>query len=142
MKYTTDIRYKKTFAGQFISLAKISEFVRKAAERGGFSEIEVYEVQLAVDEAFSNIIEHAYGGEGNGEIECVCLDTASEMTIVLHDWGKAFDPAGVPEPDFSLPIEELISRGAGLILMNKIMDKTEFQFSEDEGNYLTMTKKK
>jgi serine/threonine-protein kinase RsbW len=142
VKYSTEIRYEKTFPGQFKSLAEISEFVRKAAERGGFGELEVYEVQLAVDEAFSNIIEHAYGGEGQGDIVCVCVDTAGEITIVLHDWGKAFDPEGVPEPDFSVPIEELNSHGAGLILMKKIMDKTEFQFSEDEGNYLIMTKNK
>lgn len=142
MKYSTEIRYEKTFPGLFKSLAEVSEFVRKAAERGGFSEIEVYEVQLAVDEAFSNIIEHAYGGEGQGDIECICLDTKGEIKIVLHDWGKAFDPGKVPEPDFSLPIEELNSGGAGLILMNKIMDKTEFKFSKDEGNYLVMTKKK
>ncbi|MCH7663210.1 MAG: ATP-binding protein [Chloroflexi bacterium] len=141
MKYSTEIRYEKTFPGDYKNLAEIGEFIRKAGERGGFGEIEVYELQLAVDEAFTNIIEHAYGGEGEGEIECVCLDSDGDMTIVLHDWGEAFDPGGVPEPDFSVPIEELNSRGAGLVLIRKIMDKTEYRFSK-EGNFLIMTKHK
>lgn len=141
MKYSTEIRYEKTFPGQFKNLAALSEFIRKAAERGGFDEIQVYELQLAVDEAFSNIIEHAYGGEGEGEIECICMDSAGDMTIVLHDWGEPFDPGSVPEPDFSVPLEELNSRGAGLVLIRKIMDKTEFRFSE-QGNFLIMTKHK
>lgn len=142
MEYSTEIRYEKTFPGQFKKLAEVSEFIRKAAERGGFGEIEVYELQLAVDEAFSNIIEHAYGGEGKGDIECICLDSGGEMTIVLRDWGKAFDPKSVPEPDFSVPIEEVNSRGAGLVLMRKIMDELEYRFSEEEGNSLIMIKHK
>lgn len=142
MTYSTEIRYEKTFAGTFKNLAKISSFIRKAAERGGFDEIEVYELQLAVDEAFANIIEHAYLGEGKGDIECVCLDSSGDMTIVLHDWGKTFDPNAVEIPDYSLPIEEVSPRGAGMLLINKIMDKTEYKFSEEDGNYLIMTKSK
>ena len=142
MKYSTEIRYEKTFNGDFKNLAEISAFIRKAAERGGFNEIEVYELQLAVDEAFANIVEHAYMGEGKGDIECVCLDSGADMTIVLHDWGKSFNPNGVEDPDFSVPIEEITKRGAGMLLIKKIMDKIEYKFSEEDGNFLIMTKSK
>lgn len=142
MKYSTAIKYEKSFSGQFKNLAKVSEFIRKAAERAGFNEIEVYELQLAVDEAFSNIIEHAYEGEGIGDIDCICFDSDGKITITLHDWGKSFDPESISPPDFSVSIEDLDSNGAGLIMMHKIMDELEFKFTEDDGNYLIMTKHK
>lgn len=142
MQYSTEIRYEKTFPGKFNTLASLSEFIAKAAERAGFNEIEVYELQLAVDEAFSNIIEHAYGGEGLGDIECYCFDSEDSFKITLHDWGKAFDPDSIPKPDFTLPIEKMNSRGAGLVLIRKIMDDISFRFTETEGNFLTMVKKK
>ena len=48
------------FPGEFDSLPAISDFASGAAEAAGLSEDAVYEVQLAVDEACANIIEHAY----------------------------------------------------------------------------------
>ncbi|MDH3943260.1 MAG: ATP-binding protein, partial [Anaerolineae bacterium] len=62
--------------------------------------------------------------------------------ITLHDWGKTFDPSSVPEPDFDVPLDKMNSRGAGLILIRKIMDETNFRFTEKDGNFLTMVKHK
>lgn len=142
MKYSTEIRYEKSFTAEYKNLSKISEFVRKAAERAGFNELEVYELQLAVDEAFSNIIEHAYGGENKSDVDCICYDSPEHMSITLHDWGKSFDPDSIIEPDFSLPLEEIQTRGAGLVLMRNTMDTLEYKFTENDGNYVTMIKEK
>ena len=60
------------FSGRFESLADIRKFVFQAASNAGFDEKEIYAVELAVDEACSNIIEHAYEGEGKGDIICTC----------------------------------------------------------------------
>lgn len=142
MQYSTEIRYEKTFPGKFNKLANLSEFIGKAAERAGFDEIEIYELQLAVDEAFSNIVEHAYGGEDVGDVDCICFDNEKAFTITLHDWGESFDPTSLPEPDFSVPLDKMNSRGAGLVLIRKIMDETNFRFTENDGNFLTMVKNK
>ncbi|NJN43607.1 MAG: ATP-binding protein [Anaerolineae bacterium] len=55
-----------TFPGQFKSLEKISQFVQKAASQAGLDEEALYSVELAVDEACSNIIEHAYQAKIKG----------------------------------------------------------------------------
>jgi serine/threonine-protein kinase RsbW len=129
-----------TFPGQFESLAKISQFVVQAARAAGLNEDAVYAVDLAVDEACTNIIEHAYGGEGNGDIVCTCTTTPEGLKILLHDRGKKFTPSKVPLPNTKARLKDVKSRGAGLFLIYKMMDKVHFDFNEDAGNTLTMEK--
>jgi serine/threonine-protein kinase RsbW len=134
--------YKATFPGRFKSLAEISEFVSRATNEIGFDETTAYMILVAVDEACTNIIEHAYGGEGHGDIECSCEITEGSLKIVLRDRGEPFDPTGVPEPNFSVPLKELECRGAGLVLIQKIMDEINFVSTPDGENVLTLIKRK
>jgi serine/threonine-protein kinase RsbW len=134
--------YKATFPGWYTSLAKISEFVSRAVDEVGFDETTAYTILVAVDEACANIIQHAYGGEGPGEIECSCDVSEDSITIILRDRGKPFDPTTVPEPNFAVPLEQLECRGAGLVLMQRIMDEIEFTSTPDGENVLTMVKRK
>jgi serine/threonine-protein kinase RsbW len=130
------------FPGRFESLAGIRKFVSEAAEEAGFDDKEIYAVELAVDEACSNIIEHAYGGEGKGEIICICNDVNNGLEIILKDEGERFDPSLVSPPDFSIELEKLKPRGAGLFLIRNMMDDVDYKFSEDSGNELRMVKRR
>jgi len=130
-----------TVSGRFKSLARISEFVSQFAEEAGLDETATYTVLVAVDEACTNIIEHAYGGEGRGDIQCACDVKDDTLTIILRDRGDPFDPASVPEPDFNVPLQELKFRGVGLVLMQKIMDEIKFTTTPDGENILTMIKR-
>jgi serine/threonine-protein kinase RsbW len=132
----------RTFSGRYKNLAKIADFVSGIAQDAGFDTAQVYSLQLAVDEACTNIIEHGYGGEGRGKIVCACDLSANGLTITLKDWGRKFDPEEVPKPNYNVPLEKLQKRGAGLYLMNKIMDRVHYQFDDKKGNQLTMFKKK
>jgi len=130
------------FPGRLESLADIRDFVVQAAKRAGFDEKDVYAVELAVDEACTNIIEHAYGNQESGEIECTCDVREGEIVIVLRDHGKPFDPDKIPEPNFSVGLAELKPRGAGLFIMKKMMDEVKFTFDSKKGNTLRMVKRK
>jgi len=130
------------FSGRFESLAGIRKFVSEAASEAGFDDKDIYAVELAVDEACANIIEHAYGGEGKGEIICICNDLNNGLEIILKDDGERFDPAGVSTPDFSIELDKLEPRGAGLFLINNLMDNVDFKFSKETGNELRMVKRK
>ena len=130
------------FSGRFESLAGIRKFVFEAASEAGFDDKEIYSVELAVDEACSNIIEHAYGGEGKGDIVCTCNDINNGLEIILKDDGEPFDPSDVSPPDFSIELEELKPRGAGLFLIRNMMDDVDFKFSKEDGNELRMIKRK
>jgi serine/threonine-protein kinase RsbW len=132
----------KTFPGYFSSLGPISEFIAKEAEIAGLDDHEIYSVQLAVDEACTNIIEHAYEGEGKGDIVCICESKPDRFEIELRDRGKSFDPDIIPDPKVGVPIDSLGSRGAGVYLMKKLMDEVSFVFSEGGETILRMMKKR
>lgn len=131
-----------TFPGRFESLVKISKFVARSVEAAGFDDPTAYCVLLAVEEACSNIINHGYGGEGKGDIKCSCEVTDDELIITLRDWSETSCPTSVPEPDFAVPLENLKLKGAGLILINKIMDEVRFESAPDNGNVLVMVKRR
>lgn len=132
----------ENFPSRFESLAGIRDFVNLAAKDAGFNEKEIYAVELAVDEACANIIEHAYDGEGKGQIECTCNDINGGLEIIIKDDGKPFDPDSVPSPDFSVDLEDLQPRGAGLFIIQNLMDDVSFTFSKNKGNILRMVKRK
>jgi serine/threonine-protein kinase RsbW len=131
-----------TFPGRFDSLEKICEFVQQVARCASLDDPEVYAVQLAVDEACTNIIEHAYSGEEAGNIECTCDVLSDGLKVILHDHAPPFNPDEVPEPVLNVPLEEVKSRGLGLFLIRKMMDEVKFEFTPDVGNTLTMVKRK
>jgi serine/threonine-protein kinase RsbW len=130
------------FPGRFDSLAAIGEFVARAAKAAGLNARAIYSVQMAVDEACSNIIEHAYGGEGRGSIECTCCISDEGLTVILHDHGRPFDPASVPDPNLHTSLEDRTVGGLGLYFVRQLMDEVHFEFTPDSGNLLTMVKYK
>ncbi len=132
--------HKKKFPGQFGSLVAISEYIIQAATQAGLDDSQVYEVQLAVDEAATNIIEHAYHDTDKGVIECSYEILPNGIKVILVDRGKPFDPADVPEPVFTTDIEEVKPRGLGIFIMRKVMDEVRFDISAGGKNTCTMVK--
>ena len=126
-------------------LHHIASIAARAAEAVGFDDNQVCRIELAVDEACSNIIEHAYGGQP-GEIGVEILpEPHQQITIVLTDTGQSFDPDGVPEYVPCKSIEEIKIGGLGLHLMKQAMDNVCFEFNvpgkTGRFNRLTMVKK-
>lgn len=134
--------HSKTFKSKLEYLEAISQFVILAATEAGLDDSAIYAVQLAVDEAATNIIEHAYQNTGKGDIECSCVILEDGLKIILKDHGIPFDPESIPEPNIQVPLEDLKPRGLGLYMMRKVMDEVRFEFSPKTGNKLTLYKRK
>lgn len=81
----------------------------------------IYSVQLAAHEVCTNIVDHAYAGNPCGRIGITLTLTwqPPQMTVDLHDTGRAFDPANVPAPNLDVPQEH---GGYGLFLIHSLMD--------------------
>ena len=130
------------FPGRYDSLTRIVDFVTASAETAGLNAHDVQAVQLAVDEACSNIIQHAYGGEGRGDIECTCCIGADGLTMTLKDHGASFNPDNVPAPNLGADLEGRMEGGLGMFIMRKMMDEIRFVFAPESGNVLTMVKRR
>lgn len=130
------------FTAKFEFLDEIREFVGDIARAGGFGAKDVYNIQLAADEAASNIIEHAYEGVSDGLLELSCGVSGNVITIILVDHGEPFDPSAVPLPDLKADLSERKIGGLGIFLMRKLMDEVRYEIKPNKGNILTMTKRK
>ena len=130
------------FSAKFEYLDEIREFVGDIARAGGFSGKDIYNIQLAADEAASNIIEHAYEGVSNGVLELSCEVKGDLLTIILVDHGESFDPSEIPLPDLKADLSDRKIGGLGIFLMRKLMDEVRYETRSNRSNVLTMTKRK
>jgi serine/threonine-protein kinase RsbW len=130
------------FSARFEFLDEIREFVAQVARKGGFSEKMVYALQLAADEAASNIIEHAYEGVADAFLDVTCDMQGDTIVISMHDTGKSFDPSTVQEPNLTTDLSERQIGGLGIFLMRKIMDTVRYESNPRTGNLLVMTKRR
>ncbi|MCC6300773.1 MAG: ATP-binding protein [Anaerolineales bacterium] len=130
------------FAAKFEFLDEIREFVGNIARASGFGDKDVYNIQLATDEAASNIIEHAYAGAADGVLELSCDMGEKELVITLVDHGLPFDPSEVPMPDLQADLADRKIGGLGIFLMRKLMDEVHYRSNADKSNVLTMIKRK
>ncbi len=115
--------------------------VAEVARGGGFSEKSIYSLQLAADEAASNIIEHAYEGESDASLFMTCDMKGDQIVITMRDTGKSFNPSSVKEPNLKADLSERQIGGLGVYLMRKLMDTVYYESSRS-GNLLTMTKRR
>lgn len=122
------------------NIPAITSFVTQAAEAAGFGETDSFHCQMAVDEACTNIVEHAYAGRDDGRIDVACQVEPGDVTIWITDSGQRFDPAAIPEPDLTgRSVAEIEPGGIGMHLMRKMMDEVEFSFASGQ-NQLRMRK--
>ncbi|MCA9899412.1 MAG: ATP-binding protein [Anaerolineales bacterium] len=143
-------KHVQTFPGRYEEIQKICQFVANGAAASGLDATAVFHIELACDEACTNVIEHAYGGEDQGEIRVSWQLLDKAFTIVIHDNGRSFDPDAVPKPALpKLPddapppdIEDVKVGGLGIHFMEQLMDEVVFSFDDGTGNTLTLVKKK
>lgn len=135
-----DIR-KLTVLGRFSygSIPTITQFVADAAEAALLDEDAVFHCQMAVDEACTNVIEHAYGENPNSNFEITCAVEPGKCTIEIVDQGKRFDPTSVPPPEISQNLDDIRPGGVGIHLIKQLMDEVRFEYT-GRGNTLTLVK--
>jgi serine/threonine-protein kinase RsbW len=127
------------FEGRYACLADIAAVVREKSAKAGLQGDSINAVESAVDEACSNIIEHAYKGEDKGEIVLEVELISEGIKIRITDQGDAFKPEKIPSPDISAPLSRRKPSGLGLYMMRKCMDEVNFEFSPG-CNTLTLIK--
>lgn len=132
--------HRITRAAYLESLSDFREFIKeRCAGTPGVIEETLYDIQLAVDEACTNIISHGYAGLEPGSI-IMDLDIHDDKIIVtLTDFGHSFEPSSAPAPDVNAPIEERELGGFGLFFIQQSMDDMNYQVTED-GNKMILTK--
>ncbi len=123
------------------NLERVADFVADAAARTNLTARQSDDVQMAVDEAVTNVMEHAYAGVTDGSIAIKLRIDEKLIFVEIRDRGQEFNPKKVKRPNIKGPLEERSIGGLGVFFMKKLMDKVEFA-RDDAGNVTRMTKKR
>ena len=118
-------------------LSPFRKELRQILTHAGWEKKTTEEILLAVDEALTNIIRHAYQGKP-GKMMVSVAATADKVEIVLEDWGQKFDPTQVPSPE--LPRHK--PGGLGIHFIRTIMDQMIYDDQGPAGNRLRLIKHK
>ena len=136
----TDNPVSLTIQSDINEIPRVSSALETVMHDHGFTEEDILDTQLAVEEAVTNIIMHGYQGTG-GEIVVLCRAGPGIIEIQLEDRAVPFNPLSIPEPDLAGDIEERRIGGLGIFLVRQVMDEVEYRF-EDGKNILRLTKRK
>ena len=132
--------HRITRAAYLESLHDFREFIKEhCANVPGMDGEILYDVQLAVDEACTNIISHGYADLDPGSIILDLEIDPDKLIVSLTDFGHSFEPSSAPVPDVDAPIEERELGGFGLFFIQQSVDQVDYQVTED-GNKMTLTK--
>lgn len=123
------------------NLAMIREFVTRVAAQAGLNEAEVGQLELAVDEACANVIEHAYGDDKTKQVMVRAIFDDDALRIHVIDTGKGFDPTQVPDQELKDLIAKRKTGGLGMRLIKTLMDEVHYDIEPGKRNELRMVKK-
>jgi serine/threonine-protein kinase RsbW len=140
------IKHVLTVPGRYAEIQKVCQFMANGATESGLTQSALFHIELACDEACTNIIEHAYGGEDVGEIRASWQFDGVAFVMTLHDNGRSFNPDSVPKPNLpastNQDVNDIKVGGLGIHFMRQLMDDVQFTFDAKTGNTLTLVKKK
>ncbi len=121
-------------------LSELRDFVTRVCRKYGVSDKVINAFKLAIDEAGTNIIRHAYRDHDEpGFVTVRVIVKKASVTVSLIDQGKYFDPRNVKDPDLKRYVEIGKRGGLGIFIIRKLMDELDYRKTE-EGNELRMTK--
>lgn len=131
--------YKKTVSAATENLSEIRDFVSIHAEKHGFDKGTVADIRLAVDEACTNIIKHAYRYNPEENLEITIEVDDKRFLIYLVDTGEGFDVKSYQKPNLQNQIKQRKRGGLGVHLMLSLMDDVTYQVKSNM-NVLCMCK--
>ncbi len=123
------------------NLALIREFVSSAASQAGFDKKDIAKLELAVDEACANVIEHAYGHDVSKEVVVRATLADDALSIDIEDTGDGFDPQTINQEKLEKLISDRKTGGLGMRLMKSLMDEVRYEIEPGKKNALHLMKR-
>ena len=120
-------------------LKDVRRFIVRHAKKAQLSNDAVEALQLAVDEACTNVIEHAYGGSTMHKVDITIVVDPTRFVVRIRDRGQPFDQQSYTAPDVVALTRRGQSGGLGVQVIRKLMDHVEY-LSEGPTNEIRLTK--
>ena len=135
-----DKALKLIIESQTERLSAVREFVSSAAREYGFDDEAINKIALAVDEACTNIIKHAYKSAADKQIEISLQSDNGGFEIIISDQGTSFDPTAIDKPIMQDYLSHFRRGGLGIYLIRSLMDKVEYKAEPGKKNEVRLIK--
>lgn len=122
------------------NLSVIRDFIGTSASELKLPNEIVENIILAVDEACTNIIKHAYKYSPDGDITITIKPTSSKFIVSIIDNGISFEPETIPEPDLQKYYRQRRVGGLGIYLMKTLMDEVKYVSKPGKYNEVLLSK--
>ena len=129
-----------TFKNKDQELNRVSEFMEGVCDELQLDMHVAMKLQLAMEEMVANVIFYAYPKGTEAEITLTVESENNELTFVLSDTGKPFDPTAKEDADIETNPMDREQGGIGILIVKNIMNEVSYQRFGEE-NRLTMKKK-
>ncbi len=111
------------------NMPEVQLFIKEKLEKEGCSPRIQRQIDLAVEEIFTNIASYAYAPDkGNAEVLVEVEDNPLAVNITFVDNGVPYDPLAKEDPDLTLSAEERPMGGLGVFLVKKTMDDVSYEY--------------
>ena len=98
------------------------------------------QIDIAIDEIFSNIAHYAYNPEiGKATVRVEVTEDPLAVVITFIDNGVPYDPLAKADPDTTLSAEERDIGGLGIFMVKKTMDEITYEYKDGQ-NILAIKK--
>ncbi len=118
------------------NLSVARRWLRNVTSKAGMSDKDSSDLLVAVGEAITNCIKHAYRNRPGGKILVSHSINDESLTIHIRDWGIAFRTESYAAPDLSKASEG----GYGVFLMHEMADGVEIRTDREPGTEISLTK--
>jgi anti-sigma regulatory factor (Ser/Thr protein kinase) len=124
-------------------LASVRSLVRSWVESWDVDEQTAGQVVLAIDEACTNAIRHAYEGRSDGSVELTLQAGQKYLEFQVTDTGVSCPPECTERRPLQPPdVDDLRPGGLGIQLIHEVFDEVDFCPGESGGNCVTMKLKR
>lgn len=128
--------YRLEVEAKDIELLTIKDFVQRVCDAAGCTPKETSNIKLAIDEACSNIIRHAYKGKEGGKITLEMGIGFTDLKIKIIDYGTPFDFRSVKDPDLNHYVDIGKKGGLGIWLIKKVMNRVQYKSYQDRNELI------
>lgn len=129
-----------TIPNKYDYLDIAQKFVYEVAKKIGFKEKSLIQIDIAIEEAVTNIMKHAYDAEESKTFDIICQKIPEGIKITLKETGMPFDPDSIAKFNITKDIKDLSTEGLGIYMIQKVMDDLSFRNLGIQGKETVMIK--
>ena len=121
-------------------IERLNRLVRQFGDLHDVPSRTLYAINLALDEVVTNVVRHGFDDAAGQELVTEIVASRAELTTVVTDQGRAFNPLDMAPPDLNAPLADRALGGLGIHLIRSLMDGVEYR-RDGQKNVLTLRKR-